>query len=550
MKRFKTAPAASGLACLRVNLKSDALSGFLVFLIALPLCLGISMASGFPPVAGILTAIIGGMLVSFLGGSELTIKGPAAGLIVIALGAVEELGQGDALLGYKLALATIVVAGVVQIVFGLLRSGVLGDFFPAAAVSGMMTSIGIIIISKQVFTLLGVKPAGKVPLELLAEIPQGIAHLNPQIAIIGLTCLFILFSLPLLKSRYLKRVPAPLLVLLISIPMGHLFGLAHSHTYLFLDKHNYIIGPEFLVTLPKSLLSAITFPDFSQVLSGTSVKYIIMFAVVGSLETILSTKAVDMLDPYKRKAKLNRDLIGVGIGNTLAGLLGGLPMISEIVRSSANVNNGGKTRWASFFHGLCLLVFVAFAPGLIHQIPLAALAAMLIYTGFRLASPTTFIQTFHKGWEQLVIFLITIIFTLSSDLLIGIGAGVTAELLILMMKGLPMKSVFKPGIKLQQHEDNDYIHVALSDGAVFSNYIRLRGYLDILPRQKHLVLDFSETVVVDHTVMKHLHQYREEYMAQGGWLEITGLHAHKPFSQHPHAARVRVQQRKLVKVAA
>lgn len=550
MKGLKTAPITSGLAGLRENFKSDALSGFLVFLIALPLCLGISLASGFPPVAGILTAIIGGMVVSFLGGSELTIKGPAAGLIVIALGAVEELGQGDNLLGYKLALATIVVAGIIQIVFGLLRSGVLGDFFPAAAVSGMMTSIGIIIVSKQVFTLMGVKPAGKEPLELLAEIPQGVANLNPQIAIIGVTSLLILFILPLLKNKYLKQVPAPLLVILISIPLGHLFGLAHSHTYLFLDKHNYSVGPEFLVTLPKNLFSAVTFPDFSQVFSGPSIKYIVMFAVVGSLESILSTKAVDTLDPYKRKANLNRDMVGVGIGNTLAGLIGGLPMISEIVRSSANINSGGKTRLANFFHGLFLLIFVAFAPGLIHQIPLAALAAMLIYTGFRLASPTTFIQTFHKGWEQLVIFLITIIFTLSTDLLVGIGAGIAAELLILMMKGLPVKSIFKPGIKLQQHEDNSYIHIALSDGAVFSNYIKLRKYLDSLPRQKHLVLDFSETIIVDHTVMKHLHQYREEYMEQGGQLEIAGLHAHKPFSRHPHAARVRTQQRRHTKVAA
>lgn len=550
MNKQKTAPLASGLAGLRANLKSDALSGFLVFLIALPLCLGISMASGFPPVAGILTAIIGGMVVSFLGGSELAIKGPAAGLIVIALGAVEELGQGDALLGYKLALATIVVAGVIQIIFGLLRSGVLGDFFPAAAVSGMMTSIGIIIISKQVFTLVGMKPAGKEPLELLAEIPHGLANLNPQIAIIGITSLLLLFSFPLLKNKYLKRVPAPLLVILLSIPLGHLFDLAHSHTYLFLDKHNYSIGPEFLVTLPKSLLSAVTFPDFSQLLTGTSIKYIIMFAVVGSLETILSTKAVDMLDPYKRKSDLNRDMVGVGIGNTLAGLVGGLPMISEIVRSSANVNNGGRTRWANFFHGLYLLVFVAFAPGLIHQIPLAALAAMLIYTGFRLASPSTFIQTFHKGWEQLVIFLITIVFTLSTDLLVGIGAGIAAELLILLLKGLPLKSVFRPGIVLQQHEDNDYLHVAFSDGAVFSNYITLKKFLDSLPRQKHLVLDFSETVVVDHTVMKHLHQYREEYMAQGGWLEISGLHGHKPNSRHPLAARVKVQHLRKENVAA
>jgi MFS superfamily sulfate permease-like transporter len=550
MIKSKSAPFAGGLAVLRQNFKDDALSGFLVFLIALPLCLGISMASGFPPVAGILTAIIGGIVVTFLGGSELAVKGPAAGLIVIALGAVEELGQGDALLGYKLALATIVLGGLLQIIFGWLRSGILGDFFPLAAVSGMMTAIGIIIVSKQAFTLVGVKPAGTNPLELLVELPQALKGLNPPIALIGLLSLVLLFSFPHLKNAFLKRVPAPLLVILLAIALGHYFGLGHSHTYLFLEKHQYNLGPEFLVTLPKSLLGALTFPDFSQVLTGTSLKYILMFAVVGSLETILSTKAVDMLDPQKRKANLNRDLVGVGIGNTLAGLIGGLPMISEIVRSSANVSNGGKTRWANFFHGVFLLVFVAFVPGLIHQIPLAALAAMLIYTGFRLASPATFIQTFHKGWEQLVIFMTTIILTLATDLLVGIVAGITLELLFLMLKGLPLRSVFKPGIKLQQHEDNEYLHVALSDAAVFSNFITLKKYLDSLPRQKHLVLDLSGTVVVDHTVMKHLHQYRETYMEQGGWLEIIGLEAHKPLSKHPLAARVRAKKKKKSAVTA
>jgi MFS superfamily sulfate permease-like transporter len=528
---------AAGLAGLKENFKSDALSGFLVFLIALPLCLAISKASGFPPVGGILTAIIGGLVVTFLGGSELTIKGPAAGLIVIAVGAVEELGKGDPMVGYKLALGVVVVAGIIQVVFGLLRSGVLGDFFPSAAIHGMMAAIGITIILKQIFILTGVKPEGKEAFDLITEIPGAFVNMNPEIFIIGGVSLLILFLFPLVKNKTFKKIPAPLVVILVAIPLGRYFDLSHEHTYLFLNNHNYTIGPKFLVELPDNLLSAITFPDFSQITSFTSIKYIIMFALVGSLESLLSTKAIDMLDPYKRKSNMNRDLIGIGVGNTLAGLIGGLPMISEIVRSSANVNNGAKTRWANFFHGLFLLVFVAFAGAVITQIPVAALAAMLIYTGFRLASPKEFAHTYHKGAEQLIIFLVTIIVTLATDLLVGIAAGIVTKLGIHLFNGMPLRSMFKPLVEVRKHDNEEFYQVFVTDAAVFSNYLNFKKYLDAIPRQKHIVVNFSEARLVDHTVMEHLHHYENDYVAQGGKFEIVGLHEHKPVSLHPLAAR-------------
>jgi MFS superfamily sulfate permease-like transporter len=538
MKTNNISIPKNGIAGLAENWKSDMLSGFLVFLIALPLCLGISMASGFPPIAGIFTAVIGGLVVSFFGGSNLTIKGPAAGLIVIALGAVEELGKGDPLMGYKLAIAVVVVAGVVQIVFGLLKLGVLGDFFPSAAVHGMLAAIGIIIASKQIHTMLGVKPEGKEALHLLAEIPHSISTMNPEIAIIGFVSLLILFTLPLIKNKYVKMIPAPLVVILTAIPLGMYFDLQHEHKYLFLDSHEYSIGPKFLVTLPDNMFSAITFPDFSQIFSGTSIKYIIMFALVGSLESLLSSKAIDTLDPFKRKSNMNRDLLGVGLGNTLAGLVGGLPMISEIVRSSANINNGAKTWWSNVFHGMFLLIFVAFFPMLIHQIPLAALAAMLIFTGYRLASPKEFFKTYMVGKEQLLIFLVTIIVTLATDLLLGIGAGILAKFLVHLYFGLPFKSAFKPIFRVDQPSENVY-QIDVFHSAVFSNFIQFKKKLDELPRKAKIIVDFDNCKIVDHTVLENLHQYKHDYEHDGGTFEIKGLEHHKKLSNHEHAVHVK-----------
>lgn len=527
----------AGLKGLQQNWKSDLSSGFFVFLIALPLCLGISMASGFPPVAGLFTAIIGGLVVSFFGGSQLTIKGPAAGLIVIALGAVEELGKGDALLGYKLALAAIVAAGVLQIVFGLLKSGILSDFFPSAAVHGMLAAIGVIIAAKQLHTLVGVKPEGKETLELLMEIPRSFGLMNPEIFIIGAVSLLILFLFPLIKHPLAKKIPAPLLVIMVAIPLGHLFDLEHEHKYLFLDNHIYSIGPRFLVTLPDNLLAAVTFPDFSQLFSATSIKYIIMFALVGSLESLLSTKAIDSLDPWKRKANMNRDLLGVGVGNSLAGMIGGLPMISEIVRSSANINYGGKSWWSNFFHGLFLLVFVVFFPMLIHQIPLAALAAMLIFTGYRLASPKEFYKTYKIGKEQLLIFVVTIVVTLATDLLIGIGVGIATKLIVHLANGLPPRYMFKPLFSVNHREETGEYIVDVYHSAVFSNYIKLKKSLDALPRKAHIIVDFSNANLIDHTVMENLHQYEHDYEHEGGTFALVGLENHTKFSAHDLAVR-------------
>jgi MFS superfamily sulfate permease-like transporter len=497
--------------------KYDLLSGFLVFLIALPLCLGISVASGFPPIAGVFTALIGGFL-GMASNSELTIKGPAAGLIVIVLGAVTELGHGDMALGYKLALGVGVVAGVIQMIFGLVRAGSLGEFFPLSAVHGLLAAIGIIIASKQAHVMLGVKPHAKEPLELLAEIPHSIANLNPEVAFIGLLSLTILLALPKIKA--LKRVPGPMIVLVLAVIMGAMFDLGHEHFYDFGGGH-YSVGPNFLVNVPQNMFAAITFPDFSGVLTGTGIKYVIMFALVGTLESLLSAKAI-------------------GAANTVSSFIGGLPMIAEIVRSSANIQNGARTRMANAFHAMFLLAFVAMVPWLINKIPLAALAAMLVSVGLRLSSPREFIHAYHIGKEQLAIFVATVIATLATDLLVGIAVGVAAEALFYMISGVKPAHMFAARCEVKQEEEASTVRITPQHSLTFTNWLTVKKRLNAAAgTNQHIHLDLSAAHVVDHTVMKKLAEWRNDLGRDGKSLTIHGLDQHRTFSAHPEAGRKR-----------
>jgi MFS superfamily sulfate permease-like transporter len=517
-------------------LRADATSGFMVFLIALPLCLGISMASGFPPFAGVITAVVGGLLATLLGSAPLTIKGPAAGLIVIVLGAVEELGHGDPVRGYKQALAVVVVSGALLALLGLGKAGRLGDFFPMAAVHGMLAAIGIIIMSKQIHVVLGVTPTAKEPLGLLLEIPRSVAKANPGIALIGGIALLVLFLWPKMKSvPIVGRVPGPLVVLLLAIPLGYGFGLGREHL-VHMGGLNFSVGPRYLVRVPDRLLDIVTFPDFSPIAHGAFWKHVMLFTLVAGLESLLSAKAIDTMDPWRRRTNLDRDLLAQGVSNLVAGMLGGLPMISEIVRSSANVDNGGRTRRANFFHGLFLLLFIALAPGLVHRIPLAALAAMLVYTGTRLASPKEFAHAKEIGTEQLVVFVCTVIVTLAVDLLAGIAAGILVKLVVHLARGVSPRALFVARTEVTSQDGTNVL--VIHEAAVFSNFLGIKRALDALPADRPLIVDVSDTRVVDHSVLRHLANERAERERSGGGLELRGLDAHRAVSRHPEAARV------------
>ena len=515
-----------GIAGLKENFSADATSGFIVFLLALPLSLGIAKASDFPPLMGLVSAIIGGVIVSLLMGSRLTIKGPAAGLIVIVAGAVADFGGGE--LGWHLALGAMVVAGLVQILFGVFKLGKLVDFFPLSAIHGMLAAIGLIIIAKQIPVLLDVNPTmtkGLGPIALLGHIPTFIAHLDPRAAAIGVVSLAVMLGWPYIKNPYIKKVPAALVVLLISVPAE-------------LIMHFQTTEPAYALVhignLMENIKVNVSFDGVAQ--TGIFVKYVVMFALVGTLESLLTVKAIDLLDPYKRKSNTNKDLVAVGIGNTISAILGGLPMISEVARSSSNVNNGAKTRWANFFHGVFILVFVLLASHLIELIPNAALAAMLISVGIKLAHPKEFVHTFKIGKEQLAIFVVTIFFTMYEDLLVGIAAGIVLKMIIHVINGTPISSFFKAPTVVS-FEGDQYL-VEINKAAIFTNFLGIKRKLEEIPTGFNIVIDLKNTKLVDHSVMESLHHFQHEYEGtDGGTVKIIGLENHKPTSEHEFAAR-------------
>lgn len=514
---------------LKQNFTSEMMSGFVVFLLALPLSLGIAKASGIPPIMGVISAIIGGMIVSFLTGSLLTIKGPAAGLIVIVAGVVSEYGGG--IEGWQMAAGVMVVAGIVQVLFGFLKLGRFVDFFPLSAIHGMLAAIGLIIIAKQIPVLLNNDPIlskGEGPFELFYDIPMFIQNLDPNASIIGLISLAIMLIWPRIKVKGLSKIPAPLLVLLFAIPASQMMHLGEN-------------GPEYTLVKVGNIFDFLSFnASFEGIIQpGIFIKYVVMLSLVGGLESLLTVKAIDLLDPFKRKSNMNKDLVAVGVGNTLTALVGGYPMISEVARSSANVKNGAKTRWANFFHGLFMLIFVALAYPILEMIPNAALAAMLIAVGFNLAHPKEFIHMAKIGKDQLAIFLVTIFFTLQQDLLIGIFAGILTKFLFHLIRGVKFGNLFKSSVN--QTISGDEITFTIDKSAVFSNYLGINKYFKNIDSEiKKVKVVITENVkLIDHSSIENMFQLQKDLLDRDIQLSFEGLESMNAVSEHELATRIR-----------
>ena len=404
------------------NLKQNAVAGLSVCLIALPLCLAIAIASNFPILAGIITAIIGGLLVSKISGSFLAINGPAAGMIVIVFDCVERLGKGDALLGYKATLGAIVVAAILQIITGFTKLPNLMRKFPEEVIRGMMVAIGGIIIIKQAFIIFAYQPTKNSLVQLILDLPKAFLGMKIEVFAISVGVVaFILFWQKKVKCGFFSKIPVYLLTILLFSVLAFFLDINNNNHYLINSFSNP--AKSLFINIPHSFLSAFTLPNFAKFFSFEFLVSVFAIYAVASIETVLSTIAVDKLDPQHRTTNLQQDLKAIGCGNLLCGLVGGLPMITEIVRSSANIKYGASNSWSNFFHGLFLLLFVLFFASLINFIPLCVLASILMIIGVNLINFPLIKKMYAESKSSVLVIFIVVTFTIATDLLIGVFSG-------------------------------------------------------------------------------------------------------------------------------
>ncbi len=409
--------------------RNNFLSGLLVSFIALPLCIAISIASGFPILSGIVTAIIGGIIVSQISGSNVTINGPAAGMIVVILDSVERLGGGDAIAGYKYTLAAIVFASVLQVITSFTQLPEKMRKFPESVIRGMMVAIGIIVILKQVFTMFGYKIPKDRLVKLVTDLPQAFLGMQIETFVIGM---FVIVCITLwnkfVKKGVLVKMPVYLLVILLGSLLAFILNISQNQHFL----NASLASPPFslFVKLPHSILEAFALPDFGKISSLSFMISVFTIFAVGSLETILSAIAVDKIDHQKRRSDLKKDLRGVGIGNLICGTVGALPMIAEVVRSTANVKYGATNKWSNFFHGVFLLTMVTLLGGVLGFVPLCVLAAMLILIGWNLINVKLIKQMYHEEKSSILVITSVAFFTIYIDLLVGILAGIVVHAIL------------------------------------------------------------------------------------------------------------------------
>lgn len=494
------------------NWKTELLSAFILFLVALPLSIGISLASGAPPTAGILAAVVGGILGSLIGTGHVMINGPAAGLIVVVLTAVQELGRGNAQTGFKLTLAAIVVSGLIQIILGALKLGSLGILAPVQVIHGMLASIGVTVITKQLYVLCGQKAAGLETLEQIIQLPRALSSANGVILAVGVSTLVLIILLNSSKSKWAKLIPAPLAAVFLGIAYDKLLDLDHTHVIEVFRHSLGEVGNKFLLHVPEKLSEGIIHPDWSMLSSGLFWKMTVMICFVASIESVLSACAVDKIDPMGRRTNLNGELISKGVCNTLLGLMGGLPIITEMVRSSINVGNGARTKWPNLFHGVFILLFVALLPSVLNLIPLASFAAILIVVGFRLAHPKQLIHAYEKGWEQLLYFVVTLLVSLKTDLLVGVFTGIGMKVLINAYRSRSVLLLFR--LSYEQSRQGKTCIIRVSGPVVFTNLLSLKKIINLVEKDVEAIeIDLTQSPLVDYTARDVLESERKYLMS-------------------------------------
>ena len=472
-----------------------------------------------------------------------------ASQIVPILGAVAVLDIGDGKT-FNYVLAAVVLSGVVQVILGFLKLGRVAHMFPSSVIQGILAAIGVIIFSKQMHEAMGTATDSATTMGTLLDVFKQMPEANPFILILSLSAGVFLFAHPRLSAKYknnknpfvklLRNLPAPMWALVISTAAAGILGFRTEHARTLFGAV-FTLSPQDLISLPGGLVGAIQLPDFALIGEMKFWGAVMSIAIIGSIETLASGRALDKLDPYQRKTNLNNDLMGVGAASMISGALGGLPIITVIIRSTVNVTNGGKTRWANFWHGLLLLLIVVGLTPVIELVPLAALAAILIFIGFKLASPQTFRNAFALGTEQLVILMATLVTVLFTDLLMGIAVGVAVTLIVhlLLAKENPIRflsTTFFTGTTLEENEAGRYL-LKVRGVASFLSILGIDKRLGSIPKGKHVTINLADSKLIDVTVMEALLDFQRLHGITGGTVEIVGLENHTP-SKHPHGLHI------------
>lgn len=488
------------------ELKSDLPASIVVFFVAVPLCLGIALASGAPLFAGIIAGIVGGIVVAIASGSSLGVSGPAAGLAVIVLTSIATLGSWPAFL------LAVFLAGVIQLIMGFAKAGFIAYFFPSSVIKGMLTGIGLLIILKQIPHALGYDKDAEGDLSYfqtdggttLSSITKAFDVLTPGailIAALSITILILWDKVLTKKHKLFQLIQGPIVVVILGIVMNYLFQSGTLHFSLAADQ---------VVRLPVAhsltgFFGQFTFPDFSAITNAEVWKIAVVLAIVASLETLLSVEATDKLDPFKRVTPTNRELKAQGLGNIVSGLIGGLPITQVIVRSSANISFGGKTKMSAILHGVFLLISAITIAGLLNMIPLASLAAILLMVGYKLAQPALFKQMYKLGWEQFVPFVATVIGILATDLLKGITIGILFGIFYTLRHSYRNSHHMKDVVTTE--EGHEVHHIELAQEVSFFNKASVMQALEAIPVNSKVIIDCSKSKSIAHDVIELIKDY-------------------------------------------